>query len=107
MTINPLEANELTLPLPESPKKFDDSNFHSSTFDTSGVSSVNNNRIQNSRRKSNSFSYGHRSIANTTIIVDDDGNEVIQGHNGGKDKERMLSVDSCAEDDDFRRCIKV
>ena len=107
MTINPLEANEVTLPLPESPKKLDNSKSNKITFQTSCGSNVNNNRSRNSsnRGRNSSSSYGPRSIANTTIIVDDDGNEVIQETNG--DKERMLSVEGDGDDDELRRYISI
>ena len=107
VTINPLEANELTLPLPESPKKFENSKSHKITFDTSCGSNINNNKSRNSsgRKRSNSSPYGTRSIANTTIIVDDDGNEVVQETNDNKENERMLSVDGNGDDDEFRRYI--
>ena len=58
------------------------------------------NRSNSSRSKK---SYGHRSIANTTIIVDDDGNEIVKEDMDGND--RMLSVDSAGngDADEFRR----
>ena len=99
MTINPLEENEVTLPLSASPYKFDKSNVTSSMVKCVEGSSLNDNmrRSNSSRSKKSSCSYGARSIANTTIIVDDEGNEVV------KEEERMLSVESNGEDDEFRR----
>ena len=97
VTINPLEANEVTLPLPESPKNVDSTSSKSSIADRIDNQSSMNRSYSNRSKKS----YGHRSIANTTIIVDDDGNEVIKEDMDAK--ERMLSVDSNADDDEFRR----
>lgn len=101
MTINPLEENEVTLPLSASPYKFDKSNVTSSTVERVGGASLNDNmrRSNSSRSKSSAGSYGARSIANTIIIVDDEGNEVVKEDNA----ERMLSVDSNGEDDELRR----
>ena len=99
MTINPLEANEVTLPLPDSPKNAEATTSRSSIGDrVDNHSSIG--RTHSSRSKK---SYGHRSIANTTIIVDDDGNEVVKEDMDAN--ERMLSVDSAGngEDDEFRR----
>ena len=99
MTINPLEANEVTLPLPDSPKNAEATTSRSSIGDrVDNHSSIG--RTHSSRSKK---SYGHRSIANTTIIVDDDGNEVVKDDMDAN--ERMLSVDSAGngEDDEFRR----
>ena len=99
MTINPLEANEVTLPLPDSPKNAEATTSRSSIGDrVDNHSSIS--RTHSSRSKK---SYGHKSIANTTIIVDDDGNEVVK--EDMEANERMLSVDSVGngEDDEFRR----
>ena len=95
VTINPLEANEVTLPLPDSPKNKDTT----STKASKGDRADNQSSISRSNSSRSKNSYGHKSIANTTIIVDDEGNEVI------REDERMLSVDSAGngEDDEFRR----
>ena len=100
MTINPLEENEVTLPLSASPYKFDKSNVPSSMIECLDGSSFNDNmrRSNSTRSKKSTCSYGARSIANTTIIVDDEGNEIVK-----EDAERMLSVESNGEDDEFRR----
>ena len=120
MTINPLEANEVTLPLPESPKNNYNSNYrpatheipHSGGFaDLNSYVNVNNSRRSScsSRSRNNYSSYGggHRSIANTTIIVDDDGNENIQGsfEDSCRGTDRMLGVDGYGslDDDEDRR----
>ena len=97
MTINPLEENEVTLPLSASPYKFDKSNVTSSRVEGSSLND-NMRRSNSSRSKKSSCSYGARSIANTTIIVDDEGNEVVK-----EDAERMLSVESNGEEDELRR----
>ena len=61
-------------------------------------SSINRSNSNRSKKP-----YGHRSIANTTIIVDDDGNEIVKEDMDAND--RMLSVDSAGngDDDEFRR----
>ena len=99
MTINPLEANEVTLPLPDSPKNAEATTSRSSIGDRVD----NHSSIGRSHSSRSKKSYGHKSIANTTIIVDDDGNEVVKEDMDAN--ERMLSVDSAGngEDDEFRR----
>ena len=101
VTINPLEANEVTVPLPESPKKINKYNNHTATREiprTPVHSPVNTKRKRSvsysGRSPSNCSS--PRSIANTTIIVDDDGNEVIQesAEDRCRGTDRLLSVDS-------------
>ena len=96
VTINPLEADEVTVPLPDSPKNVD------TTKSSKGDRIDNQSSISRNNSSRSKKSYGHRSIANTTIIVDDEGNEVIKD-----EKERMLSVDSAGngEDDEFRRYL--
>ena len=59
--------------------------------------SLNRNRSRNNSAKS------RRSIANTTIIVDEEGNEVIQEDNVDISNGRMLSVDSDGGDDEELR----
>ena len=59
--------------------------------------SMNRNRSRNNSAKSK------RSIANTTIIVDEEGNEVIQEDNVDISNGRMLSVDSDGGDDEELR----
>ena len=59
--------------------------------------SLNRNRSRNNSAKSK------RSIANTTIIVDEEGNEVIQEDNVDISNGRMLSVDSDGGDDEELR----
>ena len=58
---------------------------------------MNRNRSRNNSAKSK------RSIANTTIIVDEEGNEVIQEDNVDISNGRMLSVDSDGGDDEELR----
>ena len=59
--------------------------------------SLNRNRSRNNSAKSK------RSIANTTIIVDEEGNEVIQEDNVDISNGRMLSVDSDGGDEEELR----
>ena len=100
VTINPLEANEVTLPLSPS-KKIDNSKSKFIKADSIDGPSLNNNKIRNIRGRKDSSSHSPRSIANTTIIVDDDGNEVIKDDNQDKSNDRMLSIED--EDDELRR----
>ena len=110
VTINPLEANEVTVPLPESPKKVNKYNNHTVTREiphTPLHSPVNTKRTRSvsySGRSPSNYS-SPRSIANTTIIVDDDGNEVIQesAEDRWKGTDRLLRVDSNEMDEEDRR----
>ena len=97
VTINPLEANEVTVPLPESPKQLEFANTILNKKETLDNASLNRNRSRNNSAKSK------RSIANTTIIVDEEGNEVIQEDNVDISNGRMLSVDSDGGDDEELR----
>ena len=87
----------MTLPLPESPKQLEFPNASLNKKETLDNASLNRNRSRNNSAKSK------RSIANTTIIVDEEGNEVIQEDNVDISNGRMLSVDSDGGDDEELR----
>ena len=87
----------MTLPLPESPKQLEFPNTSLNEKETLDNASLNRNRSRNNSAKSK------RSIANTTIIVDEEGNEVIQEDNVDISNGRMLSVDSDGGDDEELR----
>ena len=87
----------MTLPLPESPKQLEFPNASLNKKETLDNASLNRNRSRNTSAKSK------RSIANTTIIVDEEGNEVIQEDNVDISNGRMLSVDSDGGDDEELR----
>ena len=87
----------MTLPLPESPKQLEFANTSLNKKETLDNASLNRNRSRNNSAKSK------RSIANTTIIVDEEGNEVIQEDNVDISNGRMLSVDSDGGDDEELR----
>ena len=87
----------MTLPLPESPKQLEFPNASLHKKETLDNASLNRNRSRNNSAKSK------RSIANTTIIVDEEGIEVIQEDNVDISNGRMLSVDSDGGDDEELR----
>ena len=113
VTINPLEANEVTVALPISPSTQAPSRGQTQEFKQfPHISSLNGNKSTTKRNscgegKHHSYpSSPGRSVANTVIIVDDDGNEFVQGSaddNHSKTADGLLSVGEDEEEEEDRR----